>query len=157
MPNVVAGYQRTWGHLYNGQQRDAGYVSLQFTPGAGLSALSQRQAAASRKDAVRDELAALQLSLAAQVNAALTEVDALATQVQPARALLDGTSEVVESYLRQYQIGRKNWLDVLNAQREKTSAIYNLADTQYNHQLAQVRLMLQTGDLHSEDLSAIHD
>lgn len=157
MPNVVAGYQRNWGTLYSGQLRDKGYVGLQYTPGAGLSALSHKQAAVSRKDAARDEMAALQLNLAAQVNATLTEVDALAAQVQPARTLLDGTTEVVESYLRQYQIGRKNWLDVLNAQREKTSAIYNLADTLYGHQLAQVRLMIQTGDIRGEDLTAIHD
>jgi len=46
---------------------------------------------------------------------------------------------------------------VLNAQREKTNALYNLADMQYGLQLAQVRLMLQTGELRSDALTAIHD
>jgi len=81
----------------------------------------------------------------------------MADQLEPAHMLLQGAAEVVESYLRQYQIGRKNWLDVLNAQREKTNALYNLADMQYGLQQAQVRLMLQTGELRSDALTAIHD
>lgn len=156
MPNLVAGYQRSWGVLY-GQPRDSSYLSLQFTPGAGLSALSNQKAAVSRQEAARAEAESLQLNLSAQLGATLTELDALAAQIKPARALLDGTSEVVDSYLRQYQVGRKNWLDVLNAQREKTSALYNLADMQYGLQSAQVRLMIQTGDLRSDELAAIHD
>lgn len=157
MPNVVLGHQRTWGHLYAGQWPDKTYLSLQYTPGAGLSALSNRQVAFSRLEATRSEIGSLQLHLEAQVKSTLTELDAMAAQLQPARVLLDGTAEVVESYLRQYQIGRKNWLDVLNAQREKTNALYNLADMQYGLQLAQVRLMIQTGELRSDALTAIHD
>jgi adhesin transport system outer membrane protein len=113
--------------------------------------------AASRKDAVQQELETLDLNLSAQVLAAVTELDALGAQLAPARALLSGTTEVVESYLRQYQIGRKNWLDVLNAQREMTQALYNVADTEFGHQLAQLKLMLLTGDITGQQLSAIHD
>jgi len=157
MPTVVAGHQRIWGELYSGQLRDKSYISLQFTPGAGLSALSAQQAASARLEAAQAEIAALQLSLQAQVEAAMSELDALATQLAPAQMLLEGTSEVVESYMRQYQIGRKNWLDVLNAQREKTSAMYNQTDMLYGHQLAQVRLLILTGELRSDALDRIHD
>jgi adhesin transport system outer membrane protein len=54
--------------------------------------------------------------------------------------------------LRQYQIARKNWLDVLNAQRERSQALYNLADTQTNIGALNVRLMLLTGQLTPENL-----
>lgn len=157
MPNVVLGHQRIWGYLYAGQLAEKTYVSLQYTPGAGLSALSNKQVAMARVEAARAEIGSLQLNLEAQVKSTLTELDAMQAQLEPARVLLDGTAEVVDSYLRQYQIGRKNWLDVLNAQREKTNAIYNLADMRYGLQLAQVRLMVQTGELRSDALTVIHD
>lgn len=157
MPNLVVGYQRTWGSLYYGQLPEKTYLSLQYTPGAGLGALSNKQVAVARLEAVRSELGAIQLNIEAQLKSILTELDAMADQLEPAYMLLQGAAEVVESYLRQYQIGRKNWLDVLNAQREKTNALYNLADMQYGLQQAQVRLMLQTGELRSDALTAIHD
>lgn len=157
MPNVVLGHQRIWGYLYAGQLADKNYLSLQYTPGAGLSALSNRQVAVSRLEAARSEMGSIQLNIEAQARSTLTELDAMAAQLEPARVLLGGTAEVVESYLRQYQIGRKNWLDVLNAQREKTNALYNLADMQFGLQLAQVRLMIQTGELRRDALTAIHD
>jgi outer membrane protein, adhesin transport system len=115
------------------------------------------QAAASRKDAVQQELETLDRNLQSQTQSAISELDALQAQLKPAKALLDGTAEVVDSYLRQYQVGRKNWLDVLNAQREKTQALYNLADMQYGHQLAQVRLMILSGDISAQQLAALHD
>jgi adhesin transport system outer membrane protein len=115
------------------------------------------QAAASRKDAAQQELETLERNLTSQAQAAISERDALAAQIEPAKALLDGTSEVVESYVRQYQVGRKNWLDVLNAQREKTQALYNQADTTYGLQLAKVRLMIMTGDISAQQLTLLND
>ena len=156
-PTVVAGYQYAWESTLSGANSSRIYLALQFQPGAGLSVLSNEQVATSRKYAVQQELEALDLNLSAQVLAAVTELDALYAQLAPARALLSGTTEVVESYLRQYQIGRKNWLDVLNAQREMTQALYNVADTEFGHQLAQLKLMLLTGDITGMQLSAIHD
>jgi adhesin transport system outer membrane protein len=157
-PNLMAGYQHSWAGLVSpGIDRSKAYLSLQFQSGAGLSARSGVQAAASRKDATQQELETLDRQLASQVSAAIQELDALQAQLEPAQSLLAGTSEVVESYLRQYQVGRKNWLDVLNAQREKTQALYTHADTQYGHQLSQVRLMIMTGDISAQQLTALHD
>ena len=157
MPNLVLGHQRTWGHLYTGQWPEKTYLSLQFTTGAGLSALSNRQAAIARKASALAEIGAFRLTLQGQIQSNLSELDALMAQLVPSRALVNDTAQLVDSYLRQYQIGRKSWLDVLNAQREKTNALYSLADTQYGLQLAQVRLMIVTGELRSDALTAIHD
>jgi outer membrane protein, adhesin transport system len=157
-PTVVAGFQHTWAGLTSATtDRNKAYLALQFQSGAGLSARSGMQAAASRKDAVQQELETLDRNLQSQTQSAISELDALQAQLKPAKALLDGTAEVVDSYLRQYQVGRKNWLDVLNAQREKTQALYNLADMQYGHQLAQVRLMILSGDISAQQLAALHD
>jgi adhesin transport system outer membrane protein len=67
------------------------------------------------------------------------------------------TEEVVDSYLRQYQIGRKNWLDVLNAVRESSQAAYNAVDVGNSKEALQLRLMLLTGQLTAQNLSTVHD
>jgi adhesin transport system outer membrane protein len=115
------------------------------------------QAAVSRKAATQQELETLDRQLVSQAASTLNELDALQAQIAPAQALEAGTAEIVDSYLRQYQVGRKNWLDVMNAQREKTQALYSLADTRFGLQLAQVRLMILTGDVTSRPLNNLHD
>lgn len=157
-PNVVAGFQHTWGGVVPANyDRNKAYLGLEFQSGAGLSARAGQQAAVSRKEATQQELETHERNLTSQVNAALSELEALEAQLAPSKALLEGTTEVVESYLRQYQVGRKNWLDVLNAQREKTQALYSDADTRYGYQLSKVRLMIMTGDISAQQLTAIHD
>jgi len=63
----------------------------------------------------------------------------------------------VASYLRQYQIGKKNWLDVLNALRESAQATYSSVDVALNTQSLQLRLMLLTRTMNAQALSQIHD
>lgn len=157
-PSVVAGFQHTWGGVVPANyDRNKAYLGLEFQSGAGLSARAGQQAAVSRKEATQQELEAHERNLTSQVNAALSELEALEAQLEPSKALLEGTTEVVESYLRQYQVGRKNWLDVLNAQREKTQALFSEADTRFGYQLSKVRLMIMTGDISAQQLTAIHD
>jgi adhesin transport system outer membrane protein len=71
--------------------------------------------------------------------------------------LVAATEDVVASYLRQYQIGKKNWLDVLNALRESAQATYSAVDVALNTQSLQLRLMLLTGPMNDQALSQIHD
>jgi adhesin transport system outer membrane protein len=92
-----------------------------------------------------------------QVRTALTELEALAQQVEPARLLVTATEDVVASYLRQYQIGKKNWLDVLNALRESAQAHYSAVDVASSTQSLQLRLMLLTSPMNTPALTQIHD
>ncbi len=86
-PNIVAGYQHTWaGQVSPGVDRNKAYLALQFQSGAGLSARSGMQAAASRKDATQQELETLERNLQSQARAAITELDALQAQLEPAQA-----------------------------------------------------------------------
>jgi adhesin transport system outer membrane protein len=87
----------------------------------------------------------------------LTELEALAQQVEPARLLVTATEDVVASYLRQYQIGKKNWLDVLNALRESAQAQYSAVDVASSTQSLQLRLMLLTSPMNTRALTQIHD
>jgi adhesin transport system outer membrane protein len=133
------------------------YLSVQFSPGPGLSARSAAAAARSRLENSLQNTVVFERQLEQQVRTALAELDALAQQVEPARLLVSATEDVVASYLRQYQIGKKNWLDVLNALRESAQATYSAVDVAANRQSLQLRLMLLTGPNNAQTLSQIHE
>ena len=132
-------------------------MGLQFQTGAGLSALSGIQAAVSKKDAAQQELQAYERNLESAVKSLNSEIEVLQSMVDPAQEILVGTTELVDSYLRQYQIGRKNWLDVLNALREKAQALYGLADVKYNLLQSQTKLLILSGQLQANNTSVIHE
>ncbi|MEN9761208.1 MAG: hypothetical protein RI906_1034 [Pseudomonadota bacterium] len=151
-PQFFAALQQQVGPLEFGQERTRAFVGVEFRPGPGLSSLSAIQAASARLLSAEEALAAHDRTLVQQVRAALTEFEALQLQLDPARQLEQATDEVVASYLRQYQIGRKNWLDVLNAQREVSQARYALSDILFGIQSAQVRLLLLSGRVGARSL-----
>ncbi len=157
LPTLVAGVQRVVsGPLYT-PDRSRGYLSLQYQPGAGLSALSGVSSAVAKKAAAERELEALDRSLESQAKSLDSDIEVLQAQLQPAQDLLAGTRDVVDSYLRQYQVGRKSWLDVLNALREKTQAQYNLADVRSALQQSQIKMLLLTGELSGRNTTVIHE
>ena len=56
--------------------------------------------------------------------------------------------EVFESFARQYVIGRKTWIDVLNAVREAVQSDLALEDVRAQLQAARLRLRAYTGTLY---------
>jgi adhesin transport system outer membrane protein len=122
-----------------------------------LSSITSAKAAESRRVAALESLIAIDRQISATVSTASAELEALRSQLDPARRQLQGINEVVESYLRQYQIGRKTWLDVLNVQREKISALAALADVEYAVEIAKVKLLTQTGHINAGTVLNIHD
>jgi adhesin transport system outer membrane protein len=56
-----------------------------------------------------------------------------------------GSDKVLESYQRQFQAGRKSWLDLLNAVRELAQNQYALADAKASMAAAMLRLQIRMG------------
>ncbi len=156
-PTVALAHRQNLGSQDNTAQPNRTYLSLQFSPGPGLSARSAAAAARSRLENSLQNTVVFERQLEQQVRTALAELDALAQQVEPARLLVTATEDVVASYLRQYQIGKKNWLDVLNALRESAQAHYSALDVASSTQSLQLRLMLLTGPMNAQALGQIHD
>jgi adhesin transport system outer membrane protein len=153
LPRLVAGVQAVLGERYPGQDRGRAYLALQLQTGAGLSAQAAVQSAAARRQAAQDAILTHERQLTQQVRSAWADSQALGEQIGPMRALLAGSDEIVASYLRQFQVGRKSWLDVLNAQREKTQAYYTLADLEYPLLHSRVRLLLLAGQLNARQFT----
>lgn len=156
MPSLVAGYQSRLGTVPFGEERNRVYLAVQVQTGGGLSSLANVRAAVSQKTAAVDAIEAHDRRLTQSVRTSWAESQALTEQVEPVRNLLIGSEEIVASYLRQFQVGRKNWLDVLNAQREKTQAEYSFSDLEYPLMLSSVRLLLLAGRWDFATLSLSH-
>jgi adhesin transport system outer membrane protein len=151
-PELYVAYQARTGTLAFGQDRSRFYVGVEMQTGAGLSALSGIQSALSRKESEREKLAAAERILSNQIRSTWAEMNALNNQLEPVRALLVSSEDVVASYLRQFQVGRRSWLEVLNAQREKFQAYNTLADIENPLEFAKLRLLLQSGQVNAESL-----
>lgn len=156
-PQVFVAVQQRIGNVSFGQDRTTSYIGVELQTGAGLSALSGLQSALARQDAEREKLATLERVLANQIRATWAEASALSSQLQPVRALLVSAEEVVASYLRQFQVGRRNWLEVLNAQREKFQSYNSLTDIEIPLELAKFKLLLLAGQINSESLQLLNE
>ena len=120
---------------------------LTAQPGAGLSAASGVDAAISRRDAVRQERDSAEREVRERVTLDWNEWQAVQVRLQTAQRASEISNEVFESYARQYVIGRKTWIDVLNAVRESTLARFTLADARAQSAAASLRLSAQTAGL----------
>lgn len=145
LPQLVIGHDQRMGSLLPGQARDFTYVALQYQPGAGLSAATAMQAAVARAEGARDALAVARRQLEQQVATDWSQATALREQLPASAELVGATREVVDSYVRQYTVGRKSWLDVLNAQRELTQALYGQADARAGALLSTLRVLIASG------------
>lgn len=147
-PRLVAGFKSSVSDDDRTDRYEDGvYVALRMQTGAGLSDFSASKAAASRKMATINALVAQQQELEREISTFWAEYKAYSGQIDAVRSLSESTSELVDSYLRQFQVGKKSWIDVLNAQREKTSASIALADTEFPLMSIKLRLLLLAGEI----------
>jgi len=61
-------------------------------------------------------------------------------------------ADVMASYLRQYTVGRKSWLEVLNAQRDVATSRYGATDILASLTAARLKLDVLTGRLRRDTL-----
>lgn len=120
---------------------------LQAQPGAGLSAASGVQAALARGEAARLAGETARRELEERIALDWNEWQAARSRTDNAEQTRLMTEEVFESWKRQYVIGRKSWIEVLNAVREATQAQFTLEDARASALAAGLRLRAQTGML----------
>jgi len=134
---------------------DRALLAFEFQPGAGLSALSAVQEAEARRLGALSAVEGSRLDLEQKLNSAWIDAQSSASQREPLRVLARTNVAIVDSFLRQYRVGRKSWLDVLNAQREAVQARYSLADIDAQALSGALRVRLVTGALSPDSLSTL--
>lgn len=122
-----------------------GMVVLQMQPGAGLSAVSEVGAAVSRREAARLARATAERSLRERVTQDWNDWKSASERLETASQTSEISRQVAESYARQYIIGRKTWIDVLNSVRETAQAGLTQEDSRAQKLVAELRLLIQLG------------
>lgn len=145
-PQVYARVYKPLGVIPNNDDTSTtAFLGLRYSPGAGFSTFAEAQAIATRISsaeqavdaAIREMLQTLQNDREEFVNAR-SRVGALEKSVT-------GSALVLESYQRQFQAGKKQWQDLLNAVRELAQNQYALADARASMVGAMYRLQIRTG------------
>lgn len=156
LPSLAARFE----HLRNpiigvNSSIDRALLSFEFQPGAGLSSFSAVREAEARRLAAMSAVEGARLELEQKLNSAWIDAQSSATQREPLRLLARTNTAIVDSFLRQYRVGRKNWLDVLNAQREAVQARYSLADVDAQALSGALRVRIVSGALSADTLESL--
>jgi outer membrane protein, adhesin transport system len=118
---------------------------IEYQPGAGLGTLDRTRAAYAQKDAAFAQIDRVMREIEEQVSVAFADRVGFAARVDALSVATSANAEVIESFIRQYNIGKRTWLDVLNAQREWTDGVQLLEETRYSALLAAYRLAVLSG------------
>jgi adhesin transport system outer membrane protein len=121
------------------------FLGMRYSPGAGFSNFAEQKAISTRivgaeqsiQTAIREVLQGLQNDREEFINARV--------RIAVLERSVYSSALVLESYKRQFESGRKQWLDLLNAVREYTQNQYALADAQAIMIGAMHRLQIRMG------------
>ena len=131
------------------------YLALDYQTGAGLVAQSQIKEAIAKLESIRASREAAERDAIETVTADLTDLTSQQLQLKDLSAQVLATTEVFDSTIRQYAVGRKTWIDVLNAQREVALSRYAQADAEWGILRSALRVNMSTGDLSPESLGIL--
>lgn len=120
-------------------------VVLQFSPDAGLASYSGAQAAQSRIESARAQLAADENDARLRARANWAEHMTSRRQVAELEPQVEALDTSMASFMRQFEAGRKSWLELLNTQREVVDARLALSRARTSRDQSALRLMVNTG------------
>ena len=120
------------------------FFGLSSRFGAGLSSLTNVEAARTQHQAALAEIEVQSRNLAEQVLTDQALALSSARRLQAVQAALNANADVSASYDRQFLAGRKTWIDVMNAARELTQTEMQLADLQASLVAVSWRLAIYT-------------
>ena len=118
---------------------------LQAQPGAGLAAFSASDAAVAKRESAALALESAQRDAMQRVTFDWDDYTSSNVRLRDAVQASEISNDVFDSYARQYVIGRKSWIDVLNAVRETVQAQYTVDDANAQAASAAMRLRLECG------------
>jgi adhesin transport system outer membrane protein len=128
---------------YSNNKEDSWFVGLRYAPGAGFATSAEAAALGVRLQAQDHVVSAAEMEVRQQLLADHEDLQQSFRRLTPLRDSVLGSQKVMESYVRQFQAGRKSWLDLLNAAREMAQNQYALAEVQAGFEAALNRLQVR--------------
>jgi len=142
LPVLVARVERSPSLLTSHYDTRA-LLALDYQSGAGLSTQADYRARLSRVDALRAEGDAQRRELELLAGSIWLQRATLIDQKSAIEGLVASSADTVESFMRQFDAGRRSWLDVLNAERELFDA--RLASAQIDAGLLESSIRIHAG------------
>ena len=145
-PELYLRLERQYGsYTWSGSQAaNRIFVGAQFSTGAGLSLQSEIAAISARRQAMMADLDSAERSLGDQVRTELVSLASLQERLKQIEGTLDSALAVQQSYDRQFFAGRRSWLDLMNAERERSQVQLQMADLQASLSAASYRILILT-------------
>lgn len=122
------------------------FIGLSYTPGAGLSTLAEARALSTRISGAQLSAESAMLEVQQTLQSDREEYINARLRIAALTKAVDGSELVLASYKRQFEAGKKTWLDLLNAVRELAQNQYSLASAQSTMVTAMNRLRLRMGE-----------
>lgn len=121
------------------------YVAVEYQFGNGVSSVYNWGAATNVTMSVSSSMANTQKEVTLNFVRDWNQLELLKRQLPVVKKQAAASSEVAESFIRQYGIGKKTWLDVLNSQRELYQTLTVVKDTELNLTLSSLKVGILTG------------
>lgn len=141
-PQLSARTEQIFGGITEG---NISYLALTYSPGSGLSSISAKNEAIAKRDVAQTLISSSALDISNRVRLDWNEYQTERRQVEVLSNLVETSKGIYDSYLRQYTIGKKTWMEVLNSKKEATQSKYLLAESEWNSFMAAIRLQIATG------------
>ena len=142
--------------LFDTQNRQIGVeVSMPLFQGGGLN--SRRKEAYLRADAADFQYDQAVRDIVQQARSAYRTVEADALRIKARQQAIRSTRSALDATQSGYEVGTRNVVDVLNAQRALFAAERDYANARYDYIINSLTLKSTTGDLQQGDLAAVNN
>jgi outer membrane protein, adhesin transport system len=119
-------------------------LALSAGTNGGLSQFEAERSARLRRDAAELRIGAADLDVQTQLAADLAENSSARERIASSRAAAEAARAVTDSYQRQFVVGRRSWLDVMNAALEATQSDVAVSDAAVSAMASAARIHLRT-------------
>ena len=123
---------------------DATLLVAQYQTTNGVRAYQGAQAEKARVTAAERQLDTTRAELQAQFRSDTALLLTYATQIVSQERAANASTNLVDSYRRQFDVGRKTWVEVLNVQREAHESRIQLANLRRGYWQTNLKLILQS-------------
>jgi len=151
-PKLVLGLERLSDASLTAEVDESVYLGFQYQLSDGFSINSRIASAEKSIQTASFDRKVASDALKREVRLSFQEHKASQAQLVPLMALVDANQGLIASYLRQYRVGKKSWLDVVNAQREVAQSQQTLADIKGTLCSSVIKLGLLSNNLFVSEL-----
>jgi adhesin transport system outer membrane protein len=126
----------------NAQNVNRLFIGVTATTGAGLSMQNQLASLMAKHDSAQHEIALTQRLLSETVQSDVLNLIARQSKAEELKLNLESLQDIQTAWLRQFDSGRKTWIEVMNAAQETMQSQMSLIENDTSMQLSYWRLQI---------------